>query len=116
MLSRSASRWVRDGIGVAGDKILITGASGFVGAAVARAALASGYTVRALVRAASTRTNLADLNVELAEGDMRDPDAVARAMSGVSALLHVAADYRLWAPDPDEIVRTNCDGTRILMQ
>ena len=96
-----------------GDKILVTGASGFVGAAVARAALASGYTVRALVRAASSRTNLADLNVELAEGDMRDPEAVARAMAGVNSLFHVAADYRLWAPDPDEILHTNCDGTRI---
>ena len=47
---------------------------------------------------------------------MRDPEAVARAMSGVNSLFHVAADYRLWAPDPDEILRTNCDGTRILMQ
>jgi dihydroflavonol-4-reductase len=101
---------------VAGDKILVTGASGFVGAAVARAALAADYQVRALVRATSSRTNLADLDVELADGDMRDADAVARAMSGVRYLFHVAADYRLWAPDPDEILRTNCDGTRILMQ
>ncbi len=101
---------------MAGDKILVTGASGFVGAAVARAALASGYAVRALVRAGSARTNLANLNVELAEGDMRDPEAVARAMAGVNFLFHVAADYRLWAPDPDEILRTNRDGTRILMQ
>jgi dihydroflavonol-4-reductase len=115
MLSRDASRWVRT-VSVAGDKILVTGASGFVGAAVARAALASGYAVRALVRAASARTNLADLNVELAEGDMRDPEAVARAMAGVNSLFHVAADYRLWAPNPDEILHTNCDGTRILMQ
>lgn len=101
---------------MAGDQILITGASGFVGAAVARTALAAGHKVRALVRATSSRTNLADLNVELAEGDMRDPEAVARAMAGVRYLFHVAADYRLWAPDPDEILRTNCDGTRNLMQ
>jgi dihydroflavonol-4-reductase len=98
------------------DKILVTGASGFVGAAVARAAIDAGYAVRALVRATSARTNLADLNIELIEGDMRDPQAVARAMTGVAHLFHVAADYRLWAPDPEQILRTNCDGTRNLMQ
>ncbi len=101
---------------MAGDKILVTGASGFVGAAVARAALASGFGVRALVRSSSPRQNLADLNVELAEGDMRDPEAVTRAMTGVKHLFHVAADYRLWAPDPEEILRTNCEGTRNLMR
>ena len=101
---------------VAGDQILVTGASGFVGAAVARAALAAGHKVRALVRATSSRTNLTDLNVELAEGDMCDAEAVGRAMAGVSALVHVAADYRLWAPDPAEILRTNCEGTRNLMR
>jgi dihydroflavonol-4-reductase len=100
---------------VAGDKILVTGASGFVGAAVARAALAAGFEVRALVRASSPRQNLTHLDVELAEGDMRDPAAVARAMRDVRHLFHVAADYRLWAPDPEEILRTNCEGTRNLM-
>src|SRR5271154_1039703 len=60
--------------------------------------------------------NLADLDIEMSEGDMRDPRAVAQAMAGVRFLFHVAADYRLWAPDPSEILRANCDGTRILMQ
>jgi dihydroflavonol-4-reductase len=72
--------------------------------------------VRALLRKTSPRTNLADLEVEIAEGDMRDAVAVARAMRGVRYLFHVAADYRLWAPDREEILRTNRDGTRIVMR
>ncbi len=102
--------------GVAGDKVLVTGASGFVGSAVARALIRSGYSVRVLLRTTSPRTNLAKLDVEIAEGDMRDPAAVARAMAGARFLFHVAADYRLWARDRAEILATNRDGTRILMQ
>ncbi len=101
---------------MADDTILVTGASGFVGSAVAQRLVAAGYRVRALVRSTSSRTNLASLDVEIAEGDMRDARAVARAMSGVRFLMHVGADYRLWAPDPEEILRTNRDGTRNLMQ
>ncbi len=96
--------------------VLVTGASGFVGSAVAAAFRAAGYPVRALVRASSPRTNLQDLAVEVAEGDLRDRASVAAALKGVRYLVHAAADYRLWAPDPEEIVRTNVEGTRILMQ
>ncbi|SFJ97682.1 hopanoid-associated sugar epimerase [Methylocapsa palsarum] len=102
--------------GVAGEKVLVTGASGFVGSAVALALVRSGYNVRALLRQTSARTNLEGLDLELVEGDMRDPEAVARAMSGVRILFHVAADYRLWAREPGEIMATNLDGTRTLMQ
>ena len=98
------------------DLMLITGAAGFVGSAVARAALAAGYRVRLLVRATSPRRNLAGLDAELAEGDMRDGAAVARALGGARWLLHVAADYRLWARDPDEIANNNLQGTSVLMQ
>lgn len=98
------------------DKVLVTGASGFVGSAVAHALVRSGYRVRALTRRTSKRTNLAKLDVEIAEGDMRDGEAVARAMAGTRFLFHVAADYRLWAREPEEIVRTNREGTRILME
>ena len=95
---------------------LVTGVSGFVGSAVARALAARGEAVRGLVRASSPRANLDRFPGELVEGDLRDPDAVARAMAGADALFHVAADYRLWAPDPEEIVRNNRDTTRIVME
>ncbi len=99
-----------------GSPILVTGASGFVGSAVARALLARGHRVRALVRLSSPRTNLANLDLEVVEGDLRDPASLARAMAGQQHLFHVAADYRLWAPDPDEIVRANVEGTQAVMQ
>jgi dihydroflavonol-4-reductase len=95
--------------------ILTTGASGFVGAAVARRLLAAGYDVRALVRPTSPRMNLADPRLEIVEGDISHAASVARAMAGVRYLFHVAADYRLWARHPDDIVRTNVEGTRTVM-
>jgi dihydroflavonol-4-reductase len=95
--------------------VLITGASGFVGSAVVRCLLRAGHKVRALVRHTSSRANLADLGVEIVEGDLLDAESIARAMQGVRFLFHVAADYRLWAPIPDEIIRTNVDGTRLVM-
>jgi len=97
------------------DLAFITGASGFVGSAVARALLRSGYRVRALVRRTSPRVNLDGLDLEIIEGDMRDADAVAAAVKGARYVFHVAADYRLWAPDAGEIMRTNVEGTRTVM-
>ena len=96
--------------------VLVTGVSGFVGSAVARALAARGEAVRGLVRASSPRANLDRFPGELVEGDLRDVDAVARVTAGVDALFHVAADYRLWARDPAEIVRNNRDTTRIVME
>jgi dihydroflavonol-4-reductase len=95
--------------------ILVTGASGFVGSAVARLLLASGHEVRVLVRPTSARTNLADPRLDVVVGDLRDAASLARAMTGITDLFHVAADYRLWARDPGDIVRTNVEGTRALM-
>jgi dihydroflavonol-4-reductase len=96
--------------------VLVTGVSGFVGSAVARVLAARGQRVRGLIRESSPRANLTDFPGELVEGDLRDAEAVARAMAGVRHLFHVAADYRLWAPDPEEIVRNNARTTRIVME
>ncbi|MBV9553772.1 MAG: NAD-dependent epimerase/dehydratase family protein [Alphaproteobacteria bacterium] len=96
---------------------LVTGATGFVGAAVARALLAQrGQTVRVLARPHSDRRNLAGLDVEVAEGALEDADSLAAAVAGCRYLFHVAADYRLWVPDPAAMFRANVDGTRALMQ
>jgi dihydroflavonol-4-reductase len=98
------------------DLVLITGAAGFVGSAVARAALRRGFAVRVLVRASSPRRNLAGLAADVFDADMRDQPAVERALAGVRYLLHVAADYRLWAREPEEIARNNLDGTAAVMR
>ena len=101
---------------MAKDIAFITGASGFVGSAVARALIADGLAVRALVRSTSARTNFEGLDCQIAEGDILDEASVARAMKDARYVFHVAADYRLWARDPDEIVRNNREGTRSVMQ
>ena len=98
------------------DLVLVTGASGFVGSAVARAALARGMRVRVLVRATSPRKNLELLDAEVVVGDMRDERSMRAALRGARYLLHVAADYRLWAPDPSEIERANLEGTEATMR
>lgn len=99
-----------------GNTVLVTGASGFVGAAVARRLARSGCQIRALMRPSSPRTNVEGLGVQIHEGDMRDPLAVASAMKGVRWLIHAAADYRLWALDPGEIVDCNIRGTQIVLE
>jgi dihydroflavonol-4-reductase len=98
-----------------GDLTLVTGASGFVGSAVARALKARGARLRLLVRAKSPRTNLDGLDAEVVVGDMGDPASMAAAMQGVRHLFHVAADYRLWARGPEEIVRNNLKGTQAVL-
>ncbi len=94
---------------------LVTGATGFVGSAVARTLLARGHTLRLLVRPGSDRSNIADLPAELALGDLTDPASLARAAEGCRYLFHVAADYRLWVPDPDRMMQANVAGTRALL-
>jgi dihydroflavonol-4-reductase len=94
-----------------GDLTLVTGGSGFLGSAVVRALIERGARVRALVRASSPRGNLEGLDCEVVIGDLTDRSSLKRALSGVRYLFHVAADYRLWARDPSEIVRANVEGT-----
>ena len=94
---------------------LVTGASGFVGSAVARALVGCGEPVRALVRRSSNLRLLQELPVEIVTGDLDEPASCRAALEGCNALFHVAADYRLWVPQPDAMYRTNVQGTRDLL-
>jgi dihydroflavonol-4-reductase len=96
-------------------KALVTGATGFVGAAVARALLAAHWQVRVLARKSSDRRNLTGLAVDVLEGDLNDAASLQRAAQGCVGLFHVAADYRLGAPDPAQLYRTNVEGTRNIL-
>ncbi len=97
-------------------KALVTGATGFVGSAVARALLQAGWQVTALVRPNADLRNLRGLGADLAPGDLNDPASLDRALNGCGALFHVAADYRLGARNPQELYRTNVEGTRNIME
>lgn len=99
-----------------GTPVLVTGASGFVGSAVAHALAARGARLRVLVRSSSPTVNLAGLDAEVVEGDVRDPASMAAALRGIRYFFHVAADYRLWAPQPEDIIRNNLDGARCAME
>lgn len=92
-------------------RALVTGGTGFVGSAVARRLLREGVAVRVLARKGGDRRALRGLDVEIAEGDLLDPATLLPAARGCDALFHVAADYRLWVPDPDALYRTNVDGS-----
>jgi len=97
-------------------KALVTGASGFVGSAVVRRLIAAGHDARVIVRPSSDRRNLAGLQCEIVVGDLTDEAAVKSALKGCDAVFHVAADYRLWVPDPVSIYRANVDATRFLIR
>jgi len=90
---------------------LVTGANGFVGAAVVRTLLANGENVRALARPGSNTVNLDSLAVDIVRGDITDSDSLLAAMQGCRTVFHVAADYRLWVPDQDAMYRTNIEGS-----
>ncbi|HYM02797.1 MAG TPA: hopanoid-associated sugar epimerase [Stellaceae bacterium] len=100
----------------AADKpALVTGASGFVGSAVARALLATGRRVRVLLRPSSDRRNIRELDVDVRIGSLQDHASLGEALAGCGALFHVAADYRLWVRDPQAMFAANVEGTRALM-
>ncbi len=96
--------------------ILVTGATGFVGAAVVRQLLDRGESVRVFTRENSDRRNIEGLDVEIAVGDLCHPDSIERAVKGCRALYHVAADYRLWTRTPETLYRINVDGSRDLLR
>ena len=97
-------------------KTLITGATGFVGAAVSRELLKKGHKVKALVRQSSVLDNLKNLDVEIVHGDLKDKDSLKRCLKDCKYLFHVAADYRIWVPKPKEIYENNVTGTENLME
>jgi dihydroflavonol-4-reductase len=96
--------------------VLVTGATGFVGSAVARALARRGQPLRLLVRPSGDRRNLDGLEAELVEGDLSRPETLERAVAGCGQVYHVAADYRLWVPDPEAMMRANVDGSVALLR
>jgi len=97
-------------------KALVTGATGFVGSHVARVLAEKGAELRVLVRSSSNLKNIEGLKAERVVGDLRDADSLEKAMSGCDAVFHVAADYRLWVHDPEQMYKANVEGTRALLK
>jgi dihydroflavonol-4-reductase len=97
-------------------KAFVTGATGFLGSHVARVLAEQGADLRLLVRSSSNLRNLEGLKAETAIGDLRDPASLQKAMTGCDTVFHVAADYRLWVQDPEEMYRSNVEGTRAILE
>jgi dihydroflavonol-4-reductase len=97
-------------------KTFITGATGFIGASLVRELLKDGRELRVLVRQGSDTSNLAGLDVELWQGDLRDHASLELGLQGCDVLYHAAADYRLWTRDPAEMYRINVDGTVAILE
>ncbi len=97
-------------------KCFVTGATGFLGSHVARQLLARGAELRLLVRPTSRVENICDLAADRVVGDLRDVESLRKGISGCELVFHVAADYRLWAPNRDELYQSNVEGTRNILQ
>jgi dihydroflavonol-4-reductase len=98
------------------NKVFVTGATGFIGASLARALLEQGCRVRALARPGSDRRNLQGLDIEFHEGDLRDRESLLKGLAGCDTLFHAAADYRLWTRDPTTMYHINVEGTRFILE
>ena len=94
----------------------VTGATGFLGSHVARVLADNGADMRLLVRSSSNPRNIEGLSADRALGDLRDPASLEKAMAGCDVVFHVAADYRLWVRDPNEMYRSNVEGTRAILE
>lgn len=97
-------------------RAFVTGTTGFLGSHVARVLADRGADLRVLVRPTSNLKNLDNLKAEIATGDLRDASSLEKAMSGCDTVFHVAADYRLWVRDPEEMYRSNVEGTRAVLE
>ncbi len=97
-------------------KVFVTGATGFVGSHVARVLSQQGADLRLLVRRSSRTDLIEPLQAERVTGDLREPESIRSAMQGCELVFHVAADYRLWTPDPDQMYRSNVEGTRSVIR
>ncbi len=97
-------------------KAFVTGATGFVGSSVARLLVQKGFEVGILVRKKSNLANVEGLPLKIHYGDLRDKPSLERALKGYDYLFHVAADYRLWVPKPEEIYQNNVQGTKNIME
>jgi len=97
-------------------KVFLTGATGFVGHHVAKALAAEGADLRMLVRKTSNLANIQGIRGETYVGDLSEPETLRAGLQGCDAVMHVAADYRLWIPDPASMYRANVDGTRELLR
>src|SRR5205085_10778137 len=97
-------------------RAFVTGATGFLGSHVARVLAEQGAQLRLLVRASSDLRNVADLNAERVQGDLRDVATFEKSLAGCDALFHVAADYRLWVRDPEQMYGSNVEGTRAVIE
>lgn len=98
------------------SKALVTGGTGFIGSHVVRRLLSEKLDVRCLVRHGSNQSNLSGLTVEIALGDLSDPASLKHALWGCEMLFHVAADYRVWARHPEDLAKTNVEGSRHILQ
>lgn len=112
----SAISYLSRNLSTASMPAFLTGATGFLGSHVARVLSEQGTDLRLLVRPTSNLKNLEGLKAETATGDLRDPASLEKAMSGCDAVFHVAADYRLWVRDPQEMYRSNVEGTRAILE
>src|SRR5215467_9498311 len=98
------------------EKILVTGAAGFLGSHVTRQLVARGADLRVLLRPSSNNRAIADLPLEYVTGDLRDAASLGRALAGVQRVFHVAADYRLWSKRSQDIYDSNVGGTKNLLE
>src|SRR5271168_598107 len=97
-------------------KAFVTGATGFVGSHVAQVLAEQGADLRLLVRSGSDLRNIEGIQADQVVGDLRDLASIEKTVAGCEVVFHVAADYRLWVRDPQQMYRANVEGTRAVLE